>query len=190
MFLEESQWIFNQINKLGFPKQVLDVGSSDLEYREIKQPYIKELYKSVEENTGKKIETLDLQAGTGVDYVRDVTLEGKLNDLKKYDLVLFSNIIEHIEIDKIGNVLDNINLVLKDRAFCIITIPFNIGYHPSPIDNGFRPTVEELAEVMDTHFAPIICEQITCSHYREPYISNPSLLPFPVVTCGVFKKKI
>jgi SAM-dependent methyltransferase len=185
MFLEESKWIIKQREKLEKVESVLDIGSSDLEYRECKQAYISEMYAKFSEN----IDTLDLKNGSGVDFVLDITDKDCARYLGKYDLVLVCNILEHIEISKLGNVVKNVSEILKDGGYCIVTVPFNIEYHPSPIDNGFRPTAEELEKVFSFGFEKIICEKIVCSHYREPYISNPSLLPLPEVTCGVFKKR-
>lgn len=184
MFLEESKWIQKVIAKVGKIENVLDIGSSDIEYRECKQPYISELYANLPVN----VDTLDFKAGDGVDYILDITEEGCTNCLKKYDVILVCNILEHIDLSKLDNVIGNIYDLIKDNGYCIATVPFNIGLHPSPIDNGLRPTHKELEDIFSKRFVKVSCEKIVCSHYREPYISNPNLLPLPEVTCGLFRK--
>ena len=186
MFLEESRWVINRINEIGGVESILDIGSADICYREEKQPYISKMYSSV----GTKIDTLDLKEADGVDYVRDITESECVNGLDKYDVVLVCNLLEHIIPNKIDTVLDNIYMLLKSKGYCIVTVPYNIGFHPSPIDNGFRPNVDELENIFCSRFEKVITEKVICSHYREPYLSNPDLLPLPEVTCGVMRKKL
>lgn len=184
MFLEESQWVAKKIKEMGNIQKILDIGSGDLEYRCKKQIYISDMY----DNIGLHIETLDFSGGEGIDYVRDITTVGGIEDLYGYDVVLVCNLLEHISSEKVSVVLDNIYALLREGGYCIVTVPFNIGFHPSPIDSGFRPDVNELEGLFQNRFKTIAVEKIVCSHYREPYISNPNLLPLPEVTCGVFRK--
>jgi SAM-dependent methyltransferase len=186
MFLEESLWVKDRINEIGNVRSILDIGSGDIHYREVKQPYILEMYSSI----GIKIDTLDLKESDGIDYVRDISEKEGVKGLKKYDVLLVCSLLEHIIPIKIDTVLENIYRLLKNKGCCIVTVPFNISYHPSPIDNGLSPDIDELEIMFSSRFEKVITEKVICSHYREPYISNPHLLPLPEVTCGVMRKRL
>jgi len=191
MFLEESLWIFENIKKLETGKKIIDFGSGDFDYRVKKQPYIENMYKRVQNELGLEITSVDIQDSEGVDVVCDITEENTFSEEKKngYGVVLACNILEHVVYKRFEIVLKNIYEVLEQGGYCIVTVPYNIGIHLSPIDNGFRPTCEELTSLMKLLFEKVVVEEIECSHYREPYLSHPELLPKPVVTCGVFRKR-
>ena len=132
---------------------------------------------------------MDMQQGLGVDYVRDITQKDAVQDLQTFDIVLLCNILEHIDLSKMDTAMQNVSSILNTGGLCIVTVPFNIEHHPSPIDNDLRPSPEELIDLMHKYFSISKCEQVTCSHYKEPYLSNPTLRPIPIVTCGVFHKR-
>lgn len=190
MFLEESLWVFDNVEKLRPEREIVDFGSGDFDYRVKKQPYVDTMYKKIHEMLGLKITSVDIQDTEGVDIVCDIT-KGNMffdNNENKYGVVLACNILEHVVSQRFEIVLRNIYKVLGQEGYCIVTVPYNIGTHLSPIDNGFRPTCEELASLMQPLFEKVTVDKLECSHYREPYISHPELLPKPIVTCGVFRK--
>lgn len=190
MFLEESFWVFDNIQKIRPVRDILDFGSGDFDYRRKKQLYVDTMYKKVRETLGSKIVPVDIRNSEGVDIVCDITQKSAFpeSEKNKYEIVLACNILEHVIPERFQTVLRNIYKILKPNGYCIVTVPCNIEFHPAPIDNGFRPTCEELTSFMLPFFEKIIVETIECSHYREPYISHPDLLPKPIVTCGVFRK--
>jgi hypothetical protein len=188
MFLEEARWVLNEISNLGPMSKILDIGSGNLMYRTQKQPHIGELYSKVKEICSTDIIAVDFNDNVGIDCVCDITKKDSLLNFKDCDLILLCNTLEHIDISQLNIAFDNIREALNENAFCIVTVPYNIEFHPAPIDNGLRPTADELISLMSSHFQVSVCTQIECSHYKEPYVSNPNLKPIPIVTCGVFKK--
>ncbi len=191
MFLEESNWILEKVSLLNPCSSILDIGSSNIFYRTKKQPYINHMYKKIEALTNIKISSVDFYESAGVNIVCDVTDRNCLHSIrpKTCGLLLICNLLEHVELERISILLENMHEILMDDGYCVVTVPYNIEYHESPIDNGLRPTAKELISIMSPNFKVLSCEQIECSHYREPFISHPEMRPMPLVTCGVFQKK-
>lgn len=188
VFFKESIWIKERIIDMDLEDSVdiIDIGSASPEYREIKQPYISDLYKWIK--IKHDLRTLDFDPNSKADFIKDIT-ESDVLSVGKFFIVIASNILEHIEESKFQNAVDNIQEIVRTNGYLIVTVPRNITHHDSPTDNGFRPDVKTLYNLFKSKFDFISGESLTDKHYREPYLSNPNLLPLPIVTCIFLKKK-
>ena len=188
VFPKESIWIKNKIGQTHLPKNsvILDVGASDFLYRTEKQPYINDLYKWIVRNH-LDLKTLDIDPSTKCDFVFDIS-DSQVNKIGTFDIVIASNLLEHILPNSFSLAVDHIQKLVKKDGFLIVTVPLNIEKHPSPIDNGFRPKLSDLYDLFKDKFNLIEGGSWVDEHYREPYISDRSLAPLPEVT-GVFLRK-
>ncbi len=146
MFIEESLWIRSALEKLDLPagSKVLDVGSSNEGFRKIRKPHIdKNVFLPLRER-GLDVKHLDMNESDGVDIVCDFD---KCDPVKfigyRFDLVICGNMLEHVsDRKKMGKkILD----LVKDKGYLLVTVPNVYGYHPDPIDTGYRPSPKELA---------------------------------------------
>ena len=148
MKVEESKWIVKKILKYAKPNQkLLNIGSSTLEFRSKKtQSHIsKNIFVPIDKY-GIKVVHTDIQSDEGVDLVGNLLDKDfiKLLEKEKFDFILCSNLLEHLE--EINPVCIVIEQVLKKNGYAIITVPYNYPYHLDPIDNMFRPTVSQLSK--------------------------------------------
>ena len=146
MKVEESTWISEHIFKYAKPgDKLLNIGSSTLDFRSIIQPHIEQnIFSKLKERGIATIHT-DIQNAKGVDLVGNLLDEEfiKVLEKKKFDFILCSNLLEHLE--EINPICYIIERILKKKGFAIITVPYNYPYHLDPIDNMFRPNVKELS---------------------------------------------
>lgn len=144
MLKEESIWIKEILEEVegSLVRDVLDVGSSTLQFRTQTQPYIEEnVFRPLRER-GLSIFYLDKKENIGVDYVYDVENTNISEIGKEFDLVICCSLLEHVkEPKKICSLL--IDLTKRDR-FLLVTVPKSYRYHPDPIDTMFRPSIDTL----------------------------------------------
>jgi len=185
MFRVESMWIASQIDHFmpDASQTLIDIGSESSSYRNTAQRHIGELH-ALLQATGIQLLTLDSEPDTQPDIVQDITLP--LNGIGTYAGVVAANVLEHIRTAKLDIAIDNLFKLVTPDGIVVVTVPFNLPKHERPIDTMLRPTVDELAGLVG-HTA-VNVEQWQDEHYREPYISDPSLAPAPIVTGGVFRK--
>lgn len=185
MFAEESKWIWEVIKEGISGRLILDVGAGSPEYRNEKQPYIAKLYRQMA-GSGAEIKTFDFNADNGAEITADICDEDLLNKVKqRFDVVIAANILEHVE--DIETAAKNLCGLVKSQGRLVVTVPKTLPRHPHPIDNGWRPNAEELAEKFACLMRLIRTESWIDEHYREPYISDANCRR-PEVTGGVFIK--
>jgi hypothetical protein len=165
------------------PRTLVDVGSESAVYRDTLQCYIAELYTSLH-NKDIQLVTLDSNPDTQPDIVQDIALS--LNGVGGYGGAVAANVLEHIPIAKLDSAIENLFEMVVPDGIVVVTVPFNLPRHDRPIDSMLRPTPNELKGLVG--HTVLAVEQWQDEHYREPYLSNPSLAPAPVVTGGVFQK--
>ena len=145
MLYEESKWIGNELIKICKPgTRLLNIGSSNLKLRTIIQPHMdKNIFKPLIK-IGVEVVHTDLQDDIGVDIVGDLTSAEFIFKLKnkKFDIVLCSNLLEHLTNREL--IVNAIYEILPNNGKAIITVPYNYPYHLDPIDTMFRPNVDEL----------------------------------------------
>lgn len=186
MFEEESVWIGDKISKIDTSsiQDVIDIGSSTLKFRTIAQPYIdKNIFKPLREK-GVRILHLDQKNEEGVDIVCDITKLDRLN--KKYDFVICTSLLEHIK--DVKKVSQNLNALVKEGGYLLITVPFRYRYHKDPIDMMYRPSNKDL-EKLFTNLKPVYSEIIAVN---KPTDRVGKILKFFnikwKVSCVLFRK--
>lgn len=149
MFREESIWIKNALQKLrpvnGY-KDVANIGSSTAHFRQIIQPHIHSNIISTLENGGWNVLNVDMKADDGVDIVADVTSKDFAAPLQnRFALTICTNLLEHVE--DINLVAQNLIDITRSGGHILITVPYIYKIHLDPIDNGFRPTPQEIVDL-------------------------------------------
>lgn len=124
------------------------------------------MFRPLEQRGGRIIHT-DLQCGPGIE------LTGDLHDASFADTLaglecrsaMCANLLEHVA-DR-ERVVAAIGSVLPSGALLFVSVPHRFPYHPDPIDTMFRPTTEDLAELLLPHFSPIMLKVVQCGTYLE-----------------------
>src|ERR1044071_6361839 len=173
MFQLESQWIATQVNDFApHATTLIDIGSESLDYRNTAQKYIGDLYAALAAK-GIAITTLDSEPTTQADVIQDIAKP--LKSQRAFDVVLAANLLEHVPTADLQAVLDNLFALTTDNGIVIITVPYNLPKHDHPIDTMLRPTPDELSDLAG--HTRLRTAQWQDVHYREPYISDPTLRP-------------
>ena len=146
MFREESLWIKGAIEKLKqLPNanEVANIGSSTEHFRKQIQPHIHNNIIAPLQSLGWQVINVDMKKEQGVDVVADVTSPDFANNLKdKFALTICTNLLEHV-VD-IDLVINNLIAITKSGGYILMTVPYKYKIHLDPIDNGFRPTPQEI----------------------------------------------
>lgn len=172
MFIEETHWIRDTLGpRVASPLDVLDVGASTLAFRTQVQPHISANVHRPLEQRGCNVRFLDIKADEGIDIVADLTR----NDLppvvfaRRYDLVICCNILEHVA-DRDAFMANLVRFVMHDGRL-LITVPRRYPWHADPIDTMYRPTPEQIAELVNRHLPSAIVTSTTLSigdkHYYQ-----------------------
>jgi SAM-dependent methyltransferase len=106
-------------------------------------------YSGVFADSGWKLETLDIEAGPGVDHVGTVEQTGLAD--ASYELVLCTQVVEHCQDPWAA--LRELHRVVEPGGYLIWTVPQVWFYHPHPTDNWrFTPEgVTRLSEANGFH---------------------------------------
>lgn len=123
---------------------ILNLGSSTDDFRKRQQPYIsKYIFSHLDINVTRVVH-VDLKDELGVDVVADITKTSDLDILREFpaDVLLVSNLLEHVR--SFEQTCLNLTKLMNDHTVLIITGPRKFPYHPDPIDNGWRPDVEDI----------------------------------------------
>ncbi|GMV77698.1 MAG: hypothetical protein AMXMBFR79_08330 [Chitinophagaceae bacterium] len=173
MFIEESEWIKSVLKKIKpYPSnnKVGNLGSSSEEFRKVYQPHIQKNIIEVLENDGWNVIHIDFKNDNGVDIVGDLTQENFGNNLKnEYALTICTNMLEHV-LD-IPLVVNNLMKITAEGGYILLTVPYKYKIHYDPIDNGFRPTPDEIIQLFTPQKIEVIDKTIISikdkSYYRE-----------------------
>lgn len=172
MFIQEAQWIQSILEGVELEQgmQVLDIGSSSLEFRTIIQPHIHRYIHEPLIEKGVQITTLDTKQAEGVDLVMDLTqpnLVEKTFD-KKFDLVICCNILEHVEDRRVF--LENVLKYCRPHGQLLLTVPRQYPKHNDPIDTMYRPTPRELEKfVASMSTAEVLQSEVLSISDRQYY---------------------
>lgn len=147
MLKMEAIWLSEAIAEMS-PSEVyplLNTGSSSEEFRKETQPWIDEYIFAPAQRKGYQVVHSDIKEMKGVDLVGDLGNQKFISQLAemKFNSVLCSNLIEHVY-NKAG-ICEMLELIIKPGGLIFITCPYSYPYHADPIDNGFRPSPDELA---------------------------------------------
>lgn len=188
MLEAESAWIGEKLRSLpaeSFP--LLNLGSSTAYFREVRNPWIENEILSPLRQSGRQVIHVDLKQSEGVDLVVDfLSAEGnaRLAQLCP-QAVLVSNLLEHLPVDPALAAERIVNLA-PSNAYILATCPLVYGYHGDPIDNGFRPTPEQLARLFER---TCVVESAVVECHRGAYYFSDSgrrWLRFMLRMCAPF----
>jgi hypothetical protein len=164
----EARWLARELAALpgdAFP--LLDIGSSTAAFREDQQSFISDLVFRPLSDRGYEVIHADLRAGPGVDVVMDLTDAAdrlRVSSQHQIRTVLCSNVLEHLSVEPREAARYLVELC-RSRGYVIVTVPRRYGYHEDPIDNGFRPSVQQLADLFPD------CEVITSRSVVGPVLA-------------------
>lgn len=150
MRLAEATWIAHQLaaarDRLG-RLTLVNVGSQTAEFRKHKQPHIEQLIFAPLQARGDVVIHADLQAGDGIDVTGDLADPATRQKIVEHNcnVVLCSNLLEHVSEPRLF--AQWTRQLVGDNGVIVVTVPRSYPYHADPIDNGFRPTPEELASL-------------------------------------------
>jgi hypothetical protein len=142
----ESQWLGQRMAALPddalFP--LLNVGSSTLEFRTQRQPYIDQNIFAPLRARGGKVFHLDIKEAPGVDIVGDLLSPAFLEKLVGMQIrsVMISNVLEHVTNRQM--ICQTLLKILPPGGYLFVTGPHNYPYHRDPIDTMFRPSIAEM----------------------------------------------
>lgn len=147
MLPEEARWLGAQFGCQAdedvFP--LLNVGSSTDQFRRVTQPYIDNEIFAALRSRGGPIYHLDAKSADGVDLVGDVLdadFMGHVREVMTPRCILVSNLLEHVlDPAQVAQVLTSL---VEPGGLIVASGPYNYPHHPDPIDNGLRPTVEDV----------------------------------------------
>jgi len=171
---------------------VLNLGSSTLEYRTLTCPHIDSFMFRPLAEKGVRVLHADMKEGVGIDVVGSVLDESTQAKLLGLGIrsVLCNNVLEHVvDIDAMCRALSG---VCPKGGLLLISVPHGYPFHPDPIDNGFRPGVRELAELLEPHgFDLRSGELVTFGSYGRALAEKRWLLVRDVylLFAGLFDRK-
>jgi hypothetical protein len=146
MNLLESEWLGERLSRIPddslFP--LLNVGSSTLEFRTQVQPYIDQNVFAPLRARGGIVYHLDIKSAPGVDLVGDLLNPAFLEQVTNMQVrsVMISNVLEHVYARQ--PVCNGILKILPPGSYIFVSGPQRYPYHADPIDNMFRPTIDEI----------------------------------------------
>ena len=149
-------------------RTALDVGSEGEVYRTVRQPWNQSFYDYLA-NRQMHIHTMDLEAGTQPDFVRDITQP--LIGVGAYHLVIATHLLEHIPSECLPQVVRNLELLTSEDGLLLVSVPRKYPYHPRPIDTMYRPTWEELRPMFGGRL--VYGETFEVDHTSPEYMNNP-----------------
>jgi hypothetical protein len=143
----EARWLGEQMAALDVAtfSPLLNVGSATAEFRLRIQPYVQRDIFDPLERLGVSVVHTDLASGPGVDVTGDLMDGDFIDELRERAprSALVSNLLEHVPDP--GRVARAILDILPAGAYLFVSGPRDWPHHPDPIDNGLRPTPDELA---------------------------------------------
>ncbi len=149
MLEAEARWVGEVLKRFDAGKlsPLLNVGSATVEFRQQVQPYIDQWIFAPLAERRVEVHHLDMQEGNGIDLRGDLNDEGFISRLfeHRYRTVLCCNLLEHVTDP--SAVCANIERLLPDGGYVIVTVPHQFPYHPDPIDTMFRPSPNDLSRL-------------------------------------------
>lgn len=179
MFREESLWIKHALQKLKpatGAKDVANIGSSTSHFRQVIQPHIHSNIIDSLLKSGWNIFNVDVKREEGVDLVADVTSPSFAEPYKnRFAITICTNLLEHVE--DIPLVVKNLVKITRGDGHILITVPYKYKLHYDPIDNGFRPTPQEIVNLFNQSAEYIIDSKIISISDIDQYRIKASRFP-------------
>lgn len=149
MFEEEALWIEETLAGLELPVggAVADVGSSTLDARSRAQPYVERYVIRPLRERGLSITHIDRKRDPGVDVTVDLadpSFDVDRDVGRRFDLVLCCNMLSFVE--DLERVTAAVAAMLAPGGYLVATTVNNFRHTTDPVDNGWRPTPEEITD--------------------------------------------
>jgi hypothetical protein len=145
MLILEAALLQSIIDRIA-PVSILDCGSGTKADRTIVQPHISAAF------AGHNVTWTNLHSENGDEIVCDFTKPETLKNLPRCELVTACSMLEHVE--DIDGAMKSIAGLADD--WLIVTAPFSYPLHKCPIDNGWRPNPDQLAEKVEAYGFTVI----------------------------------
>jgi hypothetical protein len=136
MLVNEAILLSSMLDKIN-PASILDIGSGSRADREIVQPHIAAAYR------GLNVHWTDANSFGGGRYA-DITNYESLADLPQCELVTACSVLEHVVDIKVA--IDNLKKLTS--KWLIVAVPHAYPIHNCPIDNGWRPSPQDLCDAL------------------------------------------
>ncbi len=134
MLLHEAIILSGILDRLR-PKSILDCGSGCRADRTIVQPHIAAVF------SGFDVTWTDIQPGPDIIQC-DLTQIEAVRNLPRCEMVTACSLLEHVtDIDVVLGAMAS-----RSKRWMIVTAPYSYPPHDCPVDNGWRPSPEELAQ--------------------------------------------
>ena len=179
VFPEEAAWIAETLaavptESLG---PVLDMGSSDLDFRTTAQPWIQRSIFTPLSARGASVVFCDVKDRRGIDLVADLMAEEGLARLRSVGAktVLCCNVLEHVP--DAAAFAARAGALLDGGGRLVVTVPHSYPHHADPIDTMFRPDIHELARLFDG-FDVERAAILATGSYRDDFARRPITLFF------------
>jgi hypothetical protein len=174
MFEVEADWVETSLRNLPTDSisPCLDLGSSDLAYRTEFQPWIDARVFQPLALRGVAVHHCDLKDAPGVDLVADLMRDDDHARLLAIapKLVLCCNILEHVP--EPAAFAARLATLVRPGGRIVLTVPHRYPYHEDPIDNRFRPGIQEVADLFPG-FAVEQAAILEAGSYREEVARQP-----------------
>lgn len=179
MFREEALWIERVLQGVDVPsdaRDVANIGSSTQHFRTVVQPHINTHVIQPLIKRDWKVFNVDLKDAPGVDLVADVTTSNFSSPFeKRFGLTLCSNLLEHVRDIKL--VARNLAAITRGGGCVLVTVPHKYKIHPDPIDNGFRPTPDEILDLFPDVRGEVLAKKIIIINDVAEYKIRKSRFP-------------
>lgn len=174
----EARWLRDRLAELpaGELSPLLNLGSSDLQFRAEVQPYIdREVFAPLRER-GVAVVHSDLKESPGVDIAADALSEEGFARLREVGAraVMCCNMFEHV-VDR-DALAARIDALVPAGGVLILTAPESYPYHPDPIDTYYRVAPEDMARELFPRLQPVRVDVVVGPTYGRALLRRPWLL--------------
>jgi SAM-dependent methyltransferase len=184
MLINEAKWIGNSIPLLQLNRHsvVLNFGSQNQNYNKESRHIMDYVINPLKENY--QLRNLDIKSGVGIDYSGNIFDDIFFDELKthRFDCILLCNVLEHVT--DIQLMINRIIELIPPNGYIIITVPYKYPVHFDPIDNLYRPNVDELTSLLKG-FTLIKGEIITDYSYSYYLLKNIKTLLLTVLRASL-----
>jgi len=135
---------------------VLNLGSSNAEFRQRTHPHIdREIFFPLEER-GARVIHADLKEDEGIDVVGDVydlAFQERCRQLRPRT-VLCCNILEHVQDPT--EFAEIVSELVPADGYLVVSVPHSYPFHADPIDTLFRPAPQDVVTLFGPAFAAVV----------------------------------
>ncbi|HEY8378207.1 MAG TPA: hypothetical protein VIK91_17045 [Nannocystis sp.] len=174
----EARWLRARLAEFAAEElsPLLNLGSSDLHFRTVAQPWIDGEVFTPLRARGVAVIHSDVKAQAGVDVVADALTDEGLSRLRAVGAraVLCCNVLEHV-VDRAAFARACAALV-PEGGVLVVTVPASYPYHPDPIDTYYRPEPEDMARELFPELKVVRAEAVVGPSYAPELLRRPWLL--------------